>query len=84
MTEAPPSSAAHVANLPSRGHPSPRRLGGIRALGIASFTTLGFLLGAVVGGIIEGDLVGALHLGVPGAFLAFVWVSALMTEPNGR
>jgi hypothetical protein len=53
---------------------------GVQALGVSSFTALGFILGGVVGGVIEGDLLGVLHFGVPAALIALVFVRAVATR----
>jgi hypothetical protein len=59
-------------------------LGRIPTLGVALFTTLGFFIGAVIGGVIEGDAVGVLHVGVPGALIACVFARALVSTSSGR
>jgi hypothetical protein len=49
---------------------------------VISFTALGFLLGGAAGGAVEGDLVGAFHVGVPTGLVAFAFARALMSRPG--
>jgi hypothetical protein len=53
-------------------------------LGVASFTLPAFLLGAAVGGVLEGGAVGVFHFGVPCALVALVVAQALVSPPSGR
>jgi hypothetical protein len=71
----------HAGETKRNSDPPPAR--GIRALGVISFTALGFLLGGLVGGAVEGDLVGGLHVGVPAALVALVFAGALVSRPGG-
>jgi hypothetical protein len=67
---------------PSTSNPPLQQPGAIQTVGLVSFTMLGFIFGAVVGVPIEGDSVGALHVGLPAALLAFVFARTLLFRPG--